>query len=47
MFHTEEGHDDRGVAVAVGESVVPRAHWESTELHDGDVVEIVSATPGG
>lgn len=37
----------RGVAVAVGETVVPRRAWESTELSDGDVVEIVSATPGG
>lgn len=37
----------RGVAVAVGETVVPRQAWESTELCDGDVVEIVSATPGG
>ena len=37
----------RGVAVGVADAVVPRAAWETTELSDGDVVEIVSATPGG
>ena len=37
----------RGVAVAVADAVVPRPAWETTELHDGEVVEIVSATPGG
>ncbi len=37
----------RGVAVAVADAVVPRPAWETTELCDGDIVEIVSATPGG
>lgn len=37
----------RGVAVAVDEQVVPRPQWDSTQLDDGAVVEIVSATPGG
>lgn len=35
------------VAVAVNSSVVPRSQWPVTTLHDGDVVELVSATAGG
>lgn len=40
---TSEG----GVAVAVNDSVVPRAHWESTPVEDGDRVEIIHAVQGG
>ncbi len=36
-----------GVAVAVGGSLVPRARWDATVLHDGDSVEIVTAVQGG
>ena len=38
---------ERGVAVAVGRAVVPRSMWSSTELRDGDRVEIVTAAAGG
>jgi sulfur carrier protein len=37
----------RGVAVAVNEDVVPRAHWEETALRPGDRVEILTAVQGG
>jgi sulfur carrier protein len=37
----------RGVAVALNGSVVPRAAWAATLLHDGDIVEIVRAMQGG
>lgn len=37
----------RQVAVAVNSSVVPRSQWTVTTLHDGDVVELLSATAGG
>ena len=37
----------RGVAVAVGGQVVPRGQWPSTQLSDGDSVEIVAAIQGG
>jgi len=36
-----------GVAVAVNESLVPRAAWPATELQPGDRVEIVVAVQGG
>jgi sulfur carrier protein len=37
----------RGIAVALNGSVVPRAAWPATALHPGDSVEIVRARQGG
>jgi sulfur carrier protein len=37
----------RGIAVALNGSVVPRADWPSTKLNPGDSVEIVRARQGG
>lgn len=37
----------RGVAVAVDGEVVPRAAWVSTELEDGQQVEVLQAVQGG
>jgi sulfur carrier protein len=37
----------RGIAVALNGSVVPRAAWRDTALHAGDSVEIVRARQGG
>ena len=37
----------RGVAVAVGGEVVPRAAWGQTELAEGAQVEVVAAVQGG
>lgn len=36
-----------GIAVAVGEDVVPRDTWADHALRDGDTVEIVTAVQGG
>ncbi|MEI7057728.1 sulfur carrier protein ThiS [Nocardioides sp. CCNWLW239] len=36
-----------GIAVAVAEEIVPRDDWADRLLHDGDVVEIVTAVQGG
>ncbi|MDN0194747.1 sulfur carrier protein ThiS [Streptomyces sp. S.PNR 29] len=36
-----------GVAAALNETVVPRAQWSSTVLHDGDRVEVLTAVQGG
>ena len=38
---------DRGVAVAVDRSVVPRSRWTREVLADGAVVEVVTAAAGG
>ena len=37
----------RGIAVALNGSVVPRAAWAATALQPGDSVEIVRARQGG
>jgi sulfur carrier protein len=37
----------RGVAVALNGEIVRRGDWATTALHDGDIVEIVSAAAGG
>jgi len=37
----------RGIAVALNGSVVPRAAWPQTPLRPGDSVEIVRALKGG
>ena len=37
----------RGIAVALNGSVVPRAEWPSTKLNPGDSIEIVRARQGG
>ncbi|MBJ7520518.1 MAG: sulfur carrier protein ThiS [Solirubrobacteraceae bacterium] len=37
----------RGIAVAVGAEVVPRAAWEAHELRAGDRVEVLTAIQGG
>jgi sulfur carrier protein len=37
----------RGIAVALNGSVIPRAAWAATPLKPGDNVEIVRARQGG
>ena len=37
----------RGIAVALNGSVVPRAAWRDTALRAGDSIEIVRAKQGG
>ena len=37
----------RGVAVAVNDTVVPRAEWPARALAEGDRVLVIQATQGG
>ena len=39
--------DARGVAVAVNGAVVPRPHWTTASLADGDQIEVIRAMQGG
>jgi sulfur carrier protein len=41
------GLPDRGIAVAVDGTVVPRGRWARHTMTDGAVVEIVTAVQGG
>jgi sulfur carrier protein len=36
-----------GVAAAINGDVIRRAVWESTQLSDGDEVEVLTAVQGG
>jgi sulfur carrier protein len=38
---------ERGVAVAVDGEVVPRGQWTTTELREGQRVEVLQAVQGG
>lgn len=40
------GFPERGVAVAMGDAVLPRSDW-ATELFDGARLEVVTAVQGG
>lgn len=37
----------RGTAVAVNGNVAPRSTWPQQRLHDGDRVEVLTASQGG
>jgi sulfur carrier protein len=37
----------RGVAVAVNGTVVPRSTWAEVDLVDGDRIEVLTAAQGG
>jgi sulfur carrier protein len=37
----------RGVAVAVNGTVVPRSSWSEVDLADGDRIEVLTAAQGG
>jgi sulfur carrier protein len=39
--------EPRGVAVALDGEVVPRGEWASTEIGEGQQVEVVRAVQGG
>jgi sulfur carrier protein len=42
------GHlTDKGLAVALNGEVVPRSAWDASQLHEGDRIEVLSATQGG
>jgi sulfur carrier protein len=39
--------DLRGLAVAVNDTVIPRATWSSFKLNENDTITIIHATQGG
>lgn len=40
-------HSERGVAVAVNSSVIPKAAWASHQISDHDSILLITATQGG
>ena len=47
LAHLGRDPQTPGVAVAVGDRVVPRSQWPATTVADGDRVEIITASQGG
>jgi sulfur carrier protein len=43
----EMPHRDRGVAVAIDATVVPRSAWDDQRIADGARVEVLVAVQGG
>lgn len=41
------GEKQKGIAVAVNETIVHKAQWESYELQQNDNVLVINATQGG
>ena len=41
------GEKQKGIAVAVNGTVVPKAQWDSYELQPNDKVLVIKATQGG
>jgi sulfur carrier protein len=47
MMKYMEVKSNKGLAVAVNETIVPRDDWQTTNLKDGDKVLMIRATSGG
>lgn len=43
----EMGLPEKGIALAVNNSLVPRTEWENKTLSEGDKIIIIKATCGG
>ena len=41
------GEKQNGIAVAIGESIVPRTEWKRVQLKENDSITIITATQGG
>ncbi len=46
-FLAENGYDTKRVAVELNGDILPKTQYDSTVLHDGDSVEVVSFVGGG
>jgi sulfur carrier protein len=40
-------HEQRGIAVALNNNVIPKAEWQQKALNDNDKITIIKATQGG
>lgn len=39
--------DRKGIALAHNSRIIPRAHWEKTQLQENDSITLIQATQGG
>lgn len=47
IVFSQLGDKQKGVAVAVNDSVIPRSNWEKHLLNANDTILIIKATQGG
>ncbi len=40
-------HEQRGIAVAVNNHVIPKAEWQQKVLNNNDKITVIRATQGG
>lgn len=47
LVHARLGDKQKGIAVAVNNTVIPKANWEGHLLKSNDSILIIKATQGG
>jgi sulfur carrier protein len=47
IVFSQLGDKQKGVAVAVNNSVVPRSNWDTHTINSNDTILIIKATQGG
>jgi sulfur carrier protein len=47
LLQTQDLSQKKGIAVAVNNKVIPRAHWNTHVLKEKDTITIIRATQGG
>ena len=47
LLHTQGITSSKGIAVAINNSVIPKADWEQKKLTNNDKITIIRATQGG
>ena len=47
VLEQEQLHEQRGIAVAVNNAVIPKTEWQQKAIHDNDKIVIIKASQGG
>lgn len=47
LVNAQLGDKQKGVAVAINDTVIPKSNWESHVVQSNDIILIIKATQGG
>ena len=47
LVNAQLGDKQKGVAIAINDTVIPKANWENHFVQSNDVILIIKATQGG
>ena len=47
VLEGQQLHEQRGIAVAVNNAVIPKTEWQQKALADNDKIVVIRATQGG